>query len=252
MLGDVPPGVEAVHSATVAAEPEPTKEVEVTEAPAVDSVDGVTPDAASEEKPTVGEPEVPVPVPQEVEEPPLVEELPGVTEQEVPAPAVPEPAVEPAAEEPASGVPEPELPNSERAFGDVPPVEPESVTEPQEPGAVPPVIYSEEKPSPDEAEPEEVTPAISEPVEATQDVPTSDVPQEESNEIEHSQSPWRPSYSVSFQGGGLDNVALADEEAVESTTVPEPPVEEPITESAPVPEIVTPVEVCLQRFVHPA
>ena len=107
--------------------------------------------------------------------------------------------------------------------------------EPQEPGAVPPVVSSEE-PSPDEAELQEATPAISKPIQAPQEVPTSDVPQEESNKVERSQSPWTPSYSVSSQGGGLDDLAPADEEAVE-------PAEEQITESTPAPEIVTPAEV---------
>lgn len=118
------------------------------------------------------------------------------------------------------------------------------MNEPQEPGLVPPAVPTEEKHSTDEA-----TPAISEPIEATQDLPTSDVPQEESNEIEHSQSPWTPSYSISSQGGGLDNAAPVDEEAVESTTAPEPPVEEPIAESAPAPEIVTLAEV--RGFIAP-
>lgn len=107
----------------------------------------------------------------------------------------------------------------------------------------PRVILSEEKPSNDEVETEEVTPATLEPIEAKQDIPTSGVPHEESSEVERSQSPWTPSYSVSSQGGVLDNPGLADEEAVGITSAPEPPVEEPTAETIPTPEIVTPAEV---------
>ena len=233
-LGEVPPEAEVVHSATRAAEPEPAKEVEVTE---------VAPAAVAEEKPIVDEPEVPVPEPQrEVEEPALVEESvssPGVTEHEVPAPAVPEPIVEPTAEkQPAPGVPELEHPAPESASGDVPPVEPGSVTEPQEREVVPPAALPEEGHSTDEADP-----ANPEPNEAVQEVPTSDVAQEEPGDIDPSRSPWTPSYSVSSQGGGLDGAAPEDEGAVESVTAPEPPAEEPAAESPPVPEVVTPVEV---------
>ena len=203
---------------------------------------------ASEEKPTIGEPEVPVPDPQkELKEPAPAEEpasSPEVTKHEIPAPVVSEPTVETTAEEePASGVPEPEFPTPEPPVGEVHPAEPESVIEPQEFGPVPPPVTSEEKHSAVETELEEATPAISEPAEPPLDVPTSDVPQQESNKVERPHSPWTPSYSVSSQGGGLDNLAPADEEVVESTIAPEPPVEEPPAESMLTPEIATPAEV---------
>lgn len=206
----------------------PVREAEVSEdAPTVDSVDGVTPGVATEEKPTVGEPEVPVPEPQkELEGPAQAEGLgpsPEAVKQGVPTLVVSKPTTEPATE-------------------DKPAAESESVIEPQEPGPVPPIV-SFEGPSPDEAELQAATPAISKSVEAAQEVPTPDVPQEESNEVGRSQSPWTPSYSVSSQGGGLDNLGSADEEVVGSTTTHEPPVEEPIAEPTSAPEIVTPAEV---------
>jgi len=253
----VPPEVEVAHSTAGAVEPKSVKEVEVTEeAPAVDSVWGITPDVATEEKPTVGEPEVPVPEPRkEVEEHAPAEEpgpSPEITEHELPAPAASEPTVEPVTEEePTSGVSEPELPTHELAVGDVPLAESESVIEPQETGAVPPPVPSEEKSSAVETKLEEATPVISEPAEASLDVPTSDIPQQGSNEVERPRSPWTPSYSVSSQGGGLDNLAPADEEVIGSTTAPELPVEEQAAESAPMPEIVNTAEVrtinCLAR-----
>ena len=201
--------------------------------PAVEPVEDVTPDAATQDKPTVddlevlkaGEPALVVATP--VEEP---EPSPEVVEQAVFA--VPEPTVEPTAEEKlAPGVLEPEVPAPEPVLEEVPPVEFELVIEPQEPDVVPPPVPSEEKASIGEAEPEEA-------VEAGQDVPTSDVPQEETKQVE---GPWTPSYSVSSQGG-LDAAPPADED-VESTIAPEPPVEEPVAESGPVPEVAAPDEV---------
>jgi len=197
--------------------------IAVEEVLVVDPVEDVTPDVVAEEKLAVDEPEVPVLEPQEVVEesvpaaPAPVEESepsPEVTRQEVPVPVVSDPIVEPE-------VPAPESREAET----VPP-------------AVPP---EEEGLSVGGAGPEEATPAISEPVEAAQDVTNPDLPPEETKQVER---PWTPSYSVSSQGGGLDDGAPADEEAAEPTA-PEPLVEEPAAESvpAPAPEIVTPAEV---------
>lgn len=204
------------------------------EGPAVDSIEDVAPDVVAEE------PEVPVPGPiEEVEEQGALTE---VTEQG--ASPVLEPPVELKTEEDYTpSVLEPEVPMPEPAPGNVPLVQPSSVINPQEPDTVPPVVSNENPPT-DEAEPEENIPTVSEIVEATQDVPTSDIFQEESNEIERSQSSWTPSYSVNSQGGGLDDIAPADEEVVEPMTLSEPPVEEAVDESASIPEIVTSVEVC--------
>jgi hypothetical protein len=212
------------------------------ETPAVEPVEDVTPDATIQDKPTVDDLEV-----SKAGEPTLVvatlveepEPSPEVIEQAIFA--VPEPTVEPTTEEkPTPGVLEPEVPAPEPALEEVPPVESELVIEPQEPDTVPPPVPSEGKPSTDEAEPEEA-------IEAAQDVPTSDVPQEETKQVE---GPWTPSYSVSSQGG-LDAAPPADED-VESTIAPEPPVEEPVAESAPVPEVATPDEVCTFIILSPS
>ena len=184
------------------------------------------------------------PEPQEkVEEPVPVVAVPveesesssDVAEPEVSVTPAPEPTVE---DDSAPVVLEPGLPTPEPALGDIPLVESESVTEPQEPEAIPPAVSSERF-STDEAEPEETVPTASESVEVLQDALT----QERSKEIERSQSPWTPSYSVSSQGGGLDSAAPADEEAVEPTSASEPTMEEPVAESVPTPEIVDSIEV---------
>lgn len=221
---EVPVDVEPVIATPLSnfAVPEHVVESVVTEeAPAIDPVEDVTPDIVTEEKPAVDKPEAPAPEPREnVEEPASVvaapveepEPSPEVTEQEVPAHAVSEPTAGPATEEEtASGVFELDVP----------------VPEPQEP----------------EAEPELATPAIFESVEAAQDVPTLDIPQEETK---HVGRPWARSYSVSSQGGGLGDTALADAKDVEPTTAPEPPVEEPA------PEIVTPAEVRVPSVLSPS
>ena len=190
------------------------------------------------------------PEPQEkVEEPaPVVatpvEELessPDVAEPEVPVTPAPEPTVE---DDSAPIVLEPGLPTPELALGDIPLVESEPVTEPQESEDIPPAVSSERF-SVDEAEPEETAPAVSE---VAQDA----LAQEISKEIERSQSPWTPSYSVSSQGGGLDSAAPADEEAVEPTSASEPTMEEPAAESTPTPEIVDSIEVCALNVPFPS
>ena len=225
-----------------------TEEVMTEETRAVDPVKDITPDVIAEETPIVDELEVSTPEPQEkIEESTFVvaapaespEPAPEVTEQEVPVFAVFEPTVEPAAEEgPVSDPLEPDVLASEPALGEAPPVESESVEEPQEFEAAQPPV-SEEKPSIDEVEPEEAPPATFDPVDAAQDIPAPDVPQEETKQVE---SFWAPSYSVNFQGGSLDTTLPADEE-VQSIPAPEPPVEESVAEFAPAPEIVTPAEV---------
>jgi len=231
--------------------PEHVMEPVVTEeAPAVNPVEDVTPSAVTEETPAVDGLEVPTPeLQEEVEGAASVivastessEPSPRVTEQEVPVSTVSEPTVEPAAEEGSTSDPlELNVPAPEPALGEVPPVESESVGEPQESEPAQPSVSFEAKPSVGEVEPEEAPPAIPDPAEAAQDIPASDVPQEETEQIKSS---WTPSYSVSSQGGGLDTAPPADEEVVEPMPVPEPPVEESVTESAPVPETATPAEV---------
>ena len=199
---------------TVLAVPEPLVELVVEEAQVVDSV---------------GEAEVPAPQGEEVKEP-----VPVVAESA----EEPEPFVEDAASEPTAELETvvTDVP-AEPVVREAPPVEPESVAEPQETEVADLPVPSEE-PAVDDVELEEVTPAISEPVEAEPEAPISDVPREETKSVER---PWTPSYSVSSQGGGLDKVAPADEEVSEPTIVPEPPVEE---SAAPAPEIATPTEVC--------
>jgi len=183
-------------------------------APAVNFVEDATPDIVTEEKSAVEEPAPVVAAP--VEEP---ESSPEVLAH------VSEPTAEPAAEgETASDVFNLNVP----------------ALEPQETEAVYPPVPPEEEPSIDEAEPEVTTPSISEPVEAAQDVATSDVPQEETKQVER---PWTRSYSVSSQGGVWDSTVPADEEVVEPTTAPEPPVDKPATEPTPRLESVTPAEV---------
>ena len=195
---------------------------------------------------------MPPPEPQEkVEEPaPVVaapvEELetsPDVAEPEVPITLAPEPTIK---DDSAPVVLEPGLPTPEPTLGDIPLVESESVTEPQEPEDVPPAVSSERF-STDEAEPEETVPTASESVEVLQDALT----QERSKEIERSQSPWTPPYSVSSQGGGLDSAAPADEEVVEPTSASEPTMEEPAAESTLTPEIVDSIEVCALNVPSP-
>ena len=184
------------------------------------------------------------PEPQEkVEEPvPVVaapveesESSPDVAEPEVPVTPAPEPTIE---DDSAPVVLEPGLPTPGPALADIPLVESESVTEPQESEDIPPAVSSERF-STDEAEPEETVPTASESVEVLQDALT----QERSKEIERSQSPWTPPYSVSSQGGGLDSAAPADEEVVEPTSASEPTMEEPAAESTLTPEIVDSIEV---------
>ena len=295
----VPSQVEAIFSATEDADPEPVKEVEVTEhnnpedtllveplsapelalespkdvkevlvdaepvvarpiptlaipehvelvveeAPIVNLVEDVIPNTVSEEKPTV-EAKVPVTQPEEVEEPgPIVAESAEKREpspgQEIPAPIVSELAVEPTNEEPVLSVPESDIPPAEPAIEQVPPMEPESAAEPQETEGVNPPAPSEfeEEVSVDPVEQEHVPLVISEPVEAEKDVLISDPLQEEARQVER---PWTPSYSVSSQGGGLDDIVSTDEVAAEPTVVPELPVEELV---APAPGSVIPAEV---------
>ena len=275
-IDEVPPKFDTIEAG-------PVKEVEVTESESPEEtlpvkspapgpvsepsskVKEVVIDAepvVAEEQPTVDELEVPIPGPQEkVEEPAPVVAVPveeprpltDATEREVsPVPEpTPEPTLELASEDPTLGVLKSEIPEPEPALGGISLVESESVTKLREHDVAHPATSPEENPSTDEAGQEEATPTILEPIEAAQDVPTSDVPQEES-EIGHSQSSWTPSYSVSSQGGGLDDAAPVDEEVVEPTTAPEPPVEETVAGSAPVPEIVTSAEVCAFRGSFPS
>lgn len=203
---------------TVLAVPEPLVELVVEEAQVVDSVD---------------EAEVPVPLAEETEGPgPIVAE----------SAEEPEPSPEDAAPEPTV-----ELETAVTEVLDVPaePVEPELAAEFQKIEAADLPVPSEQL-ALDNAELEEVTPAISEPIETEPEAPISDVPQEETKSVER---PWTPSYSVSSQGGGLDKIAPADEEVSGPTIVPEPPVEEPV---APVPETVTPTEVCTLGVLFPS
>jgi len=220
------------------------------EAPAVDPVEDVTPSVVTEEIPAIDGLKVPTPeLQEEVERVASVivaptegsEPSPRVTEQEVPVSTVSEPTVEPAAEGGSASDPlELNVPAPEPVLGEVPPVESESVGEPQQSEPAQKPVSFEAKPSVSEVESEEVPSAIPDPAEAAQDISASDVPQEETEQVESS---WTPSYSVSSQGGSLDTAPPADEEVVEPTPVPEPSVEESATESAPVPETATPAEV---------
>ena len=231
--------------------PEHVMEPVVTEeAPAVDPVEDITPSVVTEETPALGGFEVPTPELQEEVEraasfivAPIEgsEPSPRVTEQEVPVSTVSEPTVEPAAEEGSASDPlELNVPAPELTLGEVPPVESEPVGESQESEPAQPPVSFEAKPSVGEVEPEEVPSVIPDPTEVAQDIPASDIPQEETEQVESS---WTPSYSVSSQGGGLDAAPPADEEVVEPTPAPEPPVKESATESASVPETANPAEV---------
>ena len=251
--GKVVSKAEDVPSTTEAAEPEPA-EFQVTELKTPEETPLVAESPTPvKEVPVDAEPVIATPlifdVPEHAVEPVVTEEAPAVdsiesvdkpeppapevAEQEDPVPAVSGPIVGPAAEE--GFVPDPLRP-------DVP--APEPVSEPQESETVHLSVLSE-KPSL-----EETPPTIPEPVEAVQDIPAPDVPQEETKQVEGS---WTPSYSVSSQGGGLDTAPPADEEIVEPTPAPEPPVEESATEfeSTPAPKIVTSAEVCAFMFHLP-
>lgn len=166
--------------------------------------------------------EVPAAQPEEVEEP----KSPGVVQQE--------PAVERTNEESASDVPESIVISAELTLRQVPPVDPELVTVTQEVEAVV-----------DEVEPQQVPLVISEPVEVEYDVQVPDALQEEAKQVDR---PWTPSYSVSSQGGGSDNVVAADEGNAEPSIVPEPPVEEP---AAPAYVTTIPAEVCVLDVSFP-
>jgi hypothetical protein len=85
-------------------------------------------------------------------------------------------AVKLLAGEPATDAPESDFP-VDPAVEEIPPVESESVEEPQKTEVVDLPVPSE-KLAAYEVEPEEVSPATSAPIEAEQEVPTSDVPQE--------------------------------------------------------------------------
>ena len=148
--------------------------------------------------------------------------------------AVPEHLMEPVAmqEAPAVNSVVDVAPDVVAAEGSEPPA--------KEPEADQPPALSE-NPSTDETELKDASPAISGTVETARDAPTSDVPQEQTSQIERS---WTPSYSVSSQGGGLDTSQTANEEVVEPTPAPESPAEELATEPAPASETVTSVEVC--------
>ena len=218
--GEVPPEVGEVPSITEVVEldlaekvdivnPEPVKEVEVTEPENPEDTLSVqeppTPEFIPESSNDVrevlvhAEPVVARPLAQE-----HVEEAPVVTPVED---VIPDVVSEKLAVEVSHGVDEPT--NEEPILGEVPPVGPESAAKPQETEVVNPPAPSEE--------------AVVEP-EPTVLIP--DAPQEEAKQVDR---PWTPSYSVSAQGGGLDNTAPADEEVVEPAVVPEPPVEEPTT-----------------------
>ena len=186
----------------------------VVEAPVVHSVEDFIPSITPEEKLTA-QAKVPATQPEETQESvpvvaePAKEPEPsiGVVEQEVPAPTLSEPAVEPANELPAFDVPKSDVSAAEPTLGEVPPVGLESETEPQET-------------------------EISDPYEADKDLVTRNA----LAELKEAIHPWTPSYSISSQGGGLDDAALAEE-----GVAPELPAEEP---AAPASEIMIPAEVC--------
>lgn len=167
----------------------------------------------------IDEADVLITQPEEVKEPTVAgaveasEPSPGVVEQGVPIPIPSEPAVEPANEEPVLNVSE-----SDVIAGTVPHVEPGSMVEPQETETWNPPVTSEEEATVDKVGLEQAPSAISE--------------------------PWTPSYSVSSQGGGLEDALSADGEITEPTVAPELSVEEP---AAPTAETGTPAEVCALR-----
>ena len=152
-------------------------------------------------------------------------------EREIVAFASSEPPVEPVAENSASVVPEPYALAPNLTSEEVPALEPGLVTGSQKVEVVTPALPQEH--TADETQPEEVPPVVSEHIEAEQ---VSGALQEP----EHVERPWTPSYSVSSQGGGLDNVASTEED----TIAPEPPVEVAAT---PPPEIVASAEVRTPR-----
>ena len=221
----------------------------------VDSVGETAPDVVSEEN-LIEEGGVLAPQTKEVEEPvtviaesveetaPVVvesieesEPSPDVIEQKDTTPAVSERVVE----EPT---PQPDVSATEHTTEEVPPVEPQSTAESPETEVI-------EKPAPEEpvingVEQEEVPPAISEPTEAEQEASIPDVPREEVKPIER---PWTPSYSVSSQGGGLDNAVPADEEISKPTVAPGPPAEEPVVSAS---EVEVPTEVRIPRISFPS
>lgn len=198
----------------------------------VDSVEETAPDVVSEENPAFEEEEALAPQTKEVEEPvtvvvasveetipvvaePVEESEPSsyVNEQKDAAPAVSERAVE-------ESTPQPDVSATEPTPEKVSPVEPQSTVESRETEVINQPAPSEE-PVVDEAEQEASIP---------------DVPQEEVKPLER---PWTPSYSVSSQGGGLDNIVPTGEEASEPTIAPEPPAEEPVVST---PEVEAPAE----------
>ena len=217
----------------ILAAPEYVEQV-LEEAPVVNSVENIIPNVVSQGEVTIGT-EVSVTQPEADEEPvPVVSESVkepepslGAVDQEAPAFAISKPAEKPTNEAPAFDVPESDVAPVDPSLEVVPPVEPESVVESQE----------------TEIESEQVPLTISEPVEVGQHVLVPDAPQEEAQEADR---PWTPSYTVSSQGGGLDNTVSTDEVVVDPMVNPEPLVEEPA------PEIVTPVEVrpLVFCFIH--